>query len=498
MQVALVNTNRVRPPIAPLGLEYVAEALAARGHTPVILDLAWTDDVSAAIDAFFQRCEAPLVGITVRNTDDCAFATRHSFLGELADVTRRVRSRTDGHIVLGGVGFSVLPRTVLTATEADAGIRGEGEFSFPELADRIEQGLPIDDVPGLIRRGNAGAWHGVPVRFGDLSTLPPRRRDRVDNVRYFAEGGQAAVETSRGCQQPCTFCADPVAQGRAVRFRPPGAVADEVEALLAQGIDCFHTADSEFNLSKVHADAVCDTLVRRGLADHVQWYAYALPTSFSRDTARSMKRAGCIGINFSVDHGDPRMLRRLGRTFSPQDILDTARYCAAEGIAVMFDLLLGAPGETRESIASAVDLMKRSQADRIGIGLGVRVWPETALASELLTSPLRDGLARDGLPRAGPARDPLPRPDPLRDGLVGGTTEAEPLFYLEPTIATDIAQWIASQVGDDPRFLCFDPDEATKNYNYSDNQILENAVRAGHRGAYWDILRRLDATAGRS
>ena len=27
MRVALVNTNRVQPPIAPIGLDYVAEAL---------------------------------------------------------------------------------------------------------------------------------------------------------------------------------------------------------------------------------------------------------------------------------------------------------------------------------------------------------------------------------------------------------------------------------------------------------------------------------------
>jgi len=32
MHVALVNTNRIKPPIAPIGLEYVAEAINAAGH----------------------------------------------------------------------------------------------------------------------------------------------------------------------------------------------------------------------------------------------------------------------------------------------------------------------------------------------------------------------------------------------------------------------------------------------------------------------------------
>ena len=58
----------------------------------------------------------------------------------------------------------------------------------------------------------------------------------VDNRRYFREGGQAGIETKRGCPCRCVYCADPVAKGRQTRTRPPEAVADEVERLLEQGI----------------------------------------------------------------------------------------------------------------------------------------------------------------------------------------------------------------------------------------------------------------------
>jgi len=44
MRVALVNTNRMKPPIAPIGLEYVAEALGAAGHRVEVLDLCWADE----------------------------------------------------------------------------------------------------------------------------------------------------------------------------------------------------------------------------------------------------------------------------------------------------------------------------------------------------------------------------------------------------------------------------------------------------------------------
>jgi radical SAM superfamily enzyme YgiQ (UPF0313 family) len=291
-------------------------------------------------------------------------------------------------------------------------------------------------------------------------------RKWFDNVRYFTEGGQAGVETKRGCPLPCTFCADPIAKGRVSRLRPPNAVADEVEALLSQGIDHFHTCDSEFNVPEAHAQAVCEAFIGRGLGDKVRWFAYCTPGPFSQQTANLMRQAGCVGINFGVDHGDPEMLLRLKRTFSPEDILDTAVRCNNAGIVTMFDLLIGSPHESKKSLRNAIDLMKRSCADRIGIALGLRVWPGTEIA-EMVLKP------------------------PYTSGLVGGVDPTNPLYFLEPAAADHIADWVDAMVGYDPRFLFFNPKDAAKNYNYNDNRPLIEAIQNGYRGAYWDILRRI-------
>ena len=94
MNVALINTNRMQPPIAPIGLDYVAEALHAAGHQPHLLDLAWEEDADGAIARFFGEREYGLAGVTLRNTDDCAFTSRESFLGEFAETVRAIRRQT--------------------------------------------------------------------------------------------------------------------------------------------------------------------------------------------------------------------------------------------------------------------------------------------------------------------------------------------------------------------------------------------------------------------
>lgn len=48
MRVAFMNANRTKPPIALIGLEYVAEAVDAVGHQVEVLDLCWAEDWASA------------------------------------------------------------------------------------------------------------------------------------------------------------------------------------------------------------------------------------------------------------------------------------------------------------------------------------------------------------------------------------------------------------------------------------------------------------------
>jgi radical SAM superfamily enzyme YgiQ (UPF0313 family) len=463
MQVALINTNRIKPPIAPIGLDYVAEAVNAAGHTVAVQDLCWSDMWERALSGFLERTRFDLVGVTLRNTDDCAFTSRQSFLTEFVAIVSTIRKHTEGLIVLGGTGFSTMPEQVLALCEADVGIWGEGEFTLVELIRRIEDGREWYDLPNLVVNRD-GTWYRNPPLFKSLQNLPAMSREWIDNGRYFCEGGQAGIETKRGCTCQCIYCADPIAKGREIRTRPPNAVVDEMERLLEQGIDYMHICDSEFNLPEWHASEVCKEIIRRNLGDKIHWYAYCSPVPFSRRLAEQMHRAGCTGINFGVDNGDEAMLRRLKRDFTPDDILNAVRMCKEAGIVVMVDLLLGSPGETRASIIRTIELMRRAEPDRVGIALGVRVYPRTELAHRAMRK---------------------------NDGLVGGGDLLEPLFFIEPEIAPFAFELLDELVGDDKRFFFFDPARSDRNYNYNANQLLVDAIQKGYRGAYWDILRKL-------
>jgi len=463
MKVALVNTNRVQPPIAPIGLDYVAEALTAHGHQVSILDLCWEADPELAIQSFFKSEEYGLVGVTIRNTDDCSFTERKSFVPQIANAINSIRQNTGAPIVLGGAGFSVMPEQIMAFSGVDMGLWGEGEFTLPALATALENNADWTTLPNLIHRGTDRFYRNPPA-FPSLKRLPAMSRDFIDNQRYFLHGGQVGFETKRGCPRQCIYCADPIARGHRVRTRPPEAVANEIERLLTKGIDHLHTCDSEFNLLESHAIAVCQELVRRGLGERIRWYAYCSPVPFSEELARWMHDAGCVGINFGVDSGDAEMLKRLKRDHTPEDILNIARLCQKYNIRTMFDLLLGAPGESTTSIANTIELVKKAAPDAVGVSVGVRVYPGTEMA--FITQ-----------------RE--------RQGFFGSNQITDPLFYLEPDVADEIFDHLQALIGDDERFFFFDPTKPEANYNYNNNSFLVDAIRQGYRGAYWDILRQL-------
>ncbi|MFP4501610.1 MAG: B12-binding domain-containing radical SAM protein [Candidatus Hydrogenedentota bacterium] len=469
--ILLVNPNFMRPPIAPLGLEYVAETLADRGHAPVLCDLAFVEDWPAAIEAALGDVRPAACLITVRNIDDAYFASRDFVLERTRDVVRHVQAHFEGPIVLGGVGFSTAPREVLEYLEADYGVWGEGEATGL-LMQAISSG-DVSRAPGAVYRDGGGKVRANASLTSDGPALRTVRRTFLDNARYFREGGQAGIESKRGCAKSCIYCVEPRAKGCVVRVREPASVVEEMRTLVEQGVDVFHFCDSEFNIPTEHALALCDAIVKTGLAPHVRWYVYAYPQGVDAALAQAMARAGCGGVNFGVDHLDPGMLRNLGRTYTYADVQQATEACKQAGIPVMLDVLLGGPGETGATLADCIARLRTLPADRIGLSCGVRVYPHTPLAR--LVQAFGSTERNPHLHGATQAN-----PDLLR-----------PIFYVDAGIDGDIHDAVSDLVDNDARFLHANPNRTEGNYNYNDNRVLEDAIARGERGAYWDILRRL-------
>ena len=468
-KILLINPNKMKPAIAPIALDYLGHALKKKGYHVDLLDVSFSPDMDADISRYFSHSSPAVVGITVRNVDDSYYLSQDFFVPEIKNWVQKIRKLTNAPIVLGGIGFSIVPERVMEYSGADFGIRGEGEFSFPELVEKIITGANCSDIPGLIYRSEDGIMSNS-RKFVNLDLLSDCKREFVDNERYFREGGMGSIETKRGCEENCIYCPEPSAKGRKYRLRRPEHVVDEIQSLLQRGITHFHTCDSEFNLPDDHAGMICQEIIKRGLGEKIRWYAYASPMPFSEELMRLMKEAGCAGIDFGVDSGNDEILKNLGRKHREKDVIELAKLCHKYDMTFMYDLLLGGPGETRDTLKETIELMKEVKPSRVGVSIGVRVYPRTALGKAVQ----KDGVSEN---------------NPDLYGILNDNDDFfRPVFYISSSIGAEIHSYVSELVGGDDRFFVGSQEDITENYNYNDNSILVEAIKDGARGAFWAIL----------
>jgi anaerobic magnesium-protoporphyrin IX monomethyl ester cyclase len=161
MKVLLINPNReqVPWPAVPVGLCTVASATARAGHDVSVLDLAFSKQPGKDTLARVRKEQPDVVGVTVRNIDNCNFERPYFYLPEIRDeVVLRIREAApDAKLVIGGAAVNVSPRDVLGYLEADLAVVGEGEDAFPDVLAALGRKERIDRLPGALPRGGGSA-----------------------------------------------------------------------------------------------------------------------------------------------------------------------------------------------------------------------------------------------------------------------------------------------------------------------------------------------------
>jgi radical SAM superfamily enzyme YgiQ (UPF0313 family) len=314
--------------IEPLGMEYIAAALEARGHQVAIADLRF----SPSVRHYMRTMRPGLVGI----------AAMHALeTDEVGALVRQVRAISpEVPIVVGGHTAAAYPEP-FAASGVTAIVLDDGERAMPAICEAITAGLPLDSIPGLALPDPAGKErrHGVPgdrpVRrtAGERGTftldevpLPARAHVGRWRKQYACLAHRPAwlVETARGCPFRCSFCSIWQLHERAVRERS--------------------------------IDWVCRDLASVGdhvfIADDLFWYHPARSLALARELRRRGVRKEWILVQSRVD----TVARNAG-------LLEAWR-----PIARQFDIFFGLEAATNEGLTG---LQKDATVDQTAAGIDV-------------------------------------------------------------------------------------------------------------------------------
>jgi len=476
-RVLLINTNLIKPPVAPIGLDYIGSALIKSGFETELLDLNFSKNIKEDIRKKLAENNFFAIGVNIRNSDDCYYLSQDNFLTRIKDIIKYIKKYSKSPIILGGGGFSVMPLEIICYLEADFGILGDGEFVLPELLRVIRENKKysdgINNIAGVISKDKNNKI--IKSHNCSLEEYPLPDRDLVDNKKYFDEGGMGNVETKRGCNRKCIYCADPLIKGKRLRVRPVKTVINEIKKLISKKINYIHFCDSELNIPQDHTTELLKQIIENKLGDKIRWYSYMSPVPFDEGLIKLLKRSGCEGINFGVDSTHEIILKNLGRDHNLEDLEKISKLCSKHKIKFMFDLLLGGPGEDKDTIKFTIESIKKLNPTCVGISYGIRVYPITNLSSMIK----KDIFSSKNL-----------------YGKIGNSNNfLRPVFFLSEKIGEVMIEYTNSLVSGDGRFFVGASNKSDKNYNYNENLKLQKAIKSGYRGAFWDILQRLNSNS---
>ena len=345
----------------PLGIGYLAGAIAKKGIPVSVVDLNRLDQGWPTLKRIVQSEKPDFIGVSVSTPNYLSGKRLVSMIKALG---------SEGKILLGGPHASALKARALEDFRADILFLGEAEHSLGDFLDNIISGRDIRNVAGLIFNGSEGIDEtAFPGFFDNLDELPfplweqldPRRYPPIPHQMFVRHLPVAPILTTRGCPFNCYFCSSTGLYGEKLRKRSAENVVEEMDMLVRDfGVREFHMEDDCLTLDRGHITRLCEKLIANG--DDRSWKTPngLLTRTLERDLLVLMKRAGCYQISLGIETLSQQSVDQMGKRYEVARLEELLATASDIGLETHGLFILGLPGEDpaemRETIRRAPKL----------------------------------------------------------------------------------------------------------------------------------------------
>lgn len=347
------------PPFTPLGVGYLAAVLEKNGYNVDVIDCQALKLSYEEFKSEISKRQPNIVGITSTTL------TYKSAL-QIAKIAKEVCPNC--LTVLGGCHATFWDDKALQECPyLDVVVRKEGENTLLELVERLEAGKAFHDVLGVTcRKGEEITRTPDRPYIEDLDSLPfpAHHLWPIESLRKYGKV-IFPLMTSRGCVYWCDFCTAVRMFGRKYRMRSPKNVVDELEFLHnTYDADQFTFYDDAFTVSQPRAAEICKEIRNRKLK--IKWDCETRVDMVTKELLLEMREAGCIAVWFGVESGSQRVIDAMGKGFSVAQTMRAFKWAREVGLMTVASVILGFPGETKESAWETIKLVEKINPNDVG------------------------------------------------------------------------------------------------------------------------------------
>ncbi len=293
-------------------------------------------------------------------------------------------------VVFGGWHPSLVPDQTLAPDFVDVIVRGQGELTLLELAQRLAEGKDWHGIHGLSFKDDAGVHHEPERAVVNINDLPAPAYHLAAFDVYAAACGvrKLAYATSVGCPYACNYCTDQVFYKRRFNaYRAERVVSDLTDLVPRYNIEEVALLDSNFPVDIKRALAIARGIFDSGIK--FRW-TFQASTDFlwkmSDDDVRLLGESGVTHMGFGTESASQDVLRLMNKHHQKvEQMVETARKAELAGIHVTFNLILGYPGETGADRQQTFQIMSDIARQYWNVSFspniftpypGIPIWPQ--------------------------------------------------------------------------------------------------------------------------
>jgi radical SAM superfamily enzyme YgiQ (UPF0313 family) len=367
--------------LPPIGLMYVAAALEKAGFKVQMLDNYLMKKSTEEVKQLITQINPEIVGIT------CGSAT----YPRCVETSKAIKqAKPDCKIVVGGWHASYMPDSLLSNPEIDYVVMGEGERAITHLATAITNGKEPQalTIPGVGCRHNGANIKNQPQYIENMDEIPyPARHllplelyDRT--IEYLDAKPADVMSISRGCVFNCGFCETRKLWGNICRGFSPQRVIGEIQDLQSRyGTKGIYFINDNFTLRKEKTTELCNLMIENKL--NLEWVCDTRVDLVNNELLALMSKAGCKTIWFGVESASQKILQRIGRNTTPQEVENAFKLCRKNGIKTACSFMLGLPDETLKDMEASLKFAKKLNPDWCQFNTFI-AYPDSRLYNELI------------------------------------------------------------------------------------------------------------------
>ena len=260
----------------------------------------------------------------------------HAMIRSL-DIAKEFKKRGKT-VVMGGYMASLMPEEA--KKYCDSVIIGDGELAFPQMISDYE-------------KGNLQEFYDMPLK--NLRYPLPK----YEIFKGKKIGNFLPVQAGRGCPNSCSFCSVYCLYKNHYMRREISEVIRDIRHVKSLGYKRFLLLDDNILSDREYMLELCAEIEKL----HMTWLSQCqISIADDEEVLTAVARSGCISLSFGIESISQESLNTMHKSWAKVSRYEEQlKKIQSAGIDVSTEMVIGADGDTVESIRATADFITQNK-----------------------------------------------------------------------------------------------------------------------------------------